>query len=405
MTKPARKLPTVAANAEAQNNLGAVYSADGRLDEAVVCFEAAIAARPDFVSAHYNLSSLKTYEPNDPHLTALESMSSNPPEADSETGIRYYFALGKAREDIGQYDRAFAAYVEGNRKQHALIPQNEAQADDRAERVMALFDTRFFDERRQAGADERTPIFILGMPRSGTTLIEQILASHPAVHGAGELGDLNEVIMGAPGAAPGSPFTDPLPALSMDDIEVLAREYLDRVWQHAPHHRYITDKSPANFFYIGMIYLMFPHSRIIHSMRDPMDSCFSCYAKLFNETMGFAYDLECIGRFYVRYIRLMRHWHEVLPAGTILDVCYEDVVADTGKEARRMLEYIGLPWDDACLEFYKSERKVKTASVAQVRQPIYTSSLARWKRFGETHLAPLLAMVEAYRDHSKPYGS
>ena len=270
---------------------------------------------------------------------------------------------------------------------------------------MALFDPRFFDERRQAGADERTPIFVLGMPRSGTTLIEQILASHPAVHGAGELGDLNEVIMAAPGAATGSPFTDLLRALSMDDIEVLAREYLDRVWQHAPDSRCITDKMPANFFFGGMIYLMFPHARIIHSMRDPMDSCFSCYAKLFNETMSFAYDLETIGRFYARYIRLMRHWHEVLPAGIILDVSYEDVVEDTAKEARRMLEYIGLPWDDACLEFYKSEREVKTASVAQVRQPIYTSSLARWKRFGETHLAPLLAMVEAYRDHSNPYGS
>ena len=369
-------------NAEAQNNLGAVYSAAGRLDEAIACFEAAIRGRPDFVSAHYNLSSLKTYAPNDPHLTTLESMTSNPPEPDSETGIRYYFALGKAREDIGQYDRAFAAYVEGNRKQHLLVPQNEEEADKRVERIMALFDARFFAERQQANADERTPIFVLGMPRSGTTLIEQIISSHPAVHGAGELGDLNKVITNAPGAAAGRPFTDPIPALSAHDIEVLGGEYLSRVWRHAPNSRYITDKMPANFFYIGMIYLMFPHARIIHSMRDPMDSCFSCYAKLFNDTMAFAYDMETVGRFYVRYIRLMQHWHEVLPAGTVLDVSYEDVVEDTETQTRGMLDYIGLPWDDACLEFYKSEREVKTASVAQVRQPIYKTSLARWERFG-----------------------
>ena len=389
-------------NAEAHNNLGAIYSADGRLEQAIECFEKAVALRPDFSSAHYNLSSLKTYSPNDPHLTALEDLASKLP-VNTPDVVRYFFALGKAREDIGQYDRAFSAYAEANRRQHAAIG-NEGISEELVQRVLALFNPEFFAARQRVADNPRRPIFILGMPRSGSTLIEQILACHPQVHGAGELLDLSNVIKTSDGAKSEQPFTEIAATLGEHDIQALATRYLDQVWQLAPGSPYISDKMPGNFLYIGMIYLLFPQARIIHSMRDPMDACFSNFTQRFNETMGFTYDLETLGRFYQRYIRVMRHWHEVLPAGSIIDIAYEDVVADVEKQTRRIFEFVGLPWDPACLEFFNNRRIVKTASVAQVRKPIYSSSVARWERFGVDDLAPLLKLVGNYRDREKPYG-
>jgi tetratricopeptide (TPR) repeat protein len=394
-------------HAEAQNNAGAIYSEQGRLDEARAAFRTAIAARPDFVEAHYNLSSLKKYTRDDPHLAMLEGVYANRAQLSDHARIRYCFALGKALDDIGEFDRAFAVYEEGNRLQHALLPTDEARADAMLARITKVFDVRFFEDRRAwreaalsrkgEGGHSRTPIFIVGMPRSGTTLLEQILCSHASVHGAGELIDLNEAITAATGAGAGKPFTDGVVALSEADIKRIGDDYLKRVWKLSPKSAFITDKMPANFFYLGLIHLALPHAKIIHAMRDPMDSCFSCYSRLFNDTMEFAYDQGTLGRYYVRYMKLMEHWRTVLPEGTILDLPYEKMVEDTEAQARRVLEFVGLPWDPACMEFYKNDRLVKTASVAQVRKPIYKTSVARWRHFGR-HLQPLLALVRDYRD-------
>lgn len=386
-------------HAEAQNNLGAIYSEQGRLDEARHSFKAAISARPGFVEAHYNLSSLKTYTAEDPHLAQLHTLAAQAASLPVAARIRYNFALGKAREDVGEYDRAFAAYAEGNRLQHSLLPHDEAQAEAVLTRIKKIFTPDFLTKPDGAfppNLGGKTPVFIVGMPRSGTTLIEQILASHPNVFGAGELIDLHEVIHGAVGAITGQPFTAWAPKLTADDFQHLGEEYLERVWRLNPEAAYITDKMPANFFYIGMIRRMLPQARIIHAMRDPMDSCLSCFARLFNDTMAFAYDLGTLGRYYVRYMQLMDHWQATLPEGTILNVRYEEVVADVEGQARRMLAYLGLPWDDACLDFHNNKRLVKTASIAQVRRPIYTTSVARWQRFGP-HLDPLFEIVKDYR--------
>ncbi len=381
---------------EAQNNLGAIYSAQGRLEDACRCFDEAIRANPDFSEAHFNLSSLKTYCEDDPHWLYLERNRDKAAGMPEKARIRYWFALGKAREDVGRYDEAFAAYAKGNRLQHALLPYDEAGADERLARVIRTFSREFFESRarmRPSVHGDQAPIFIVGMPRSGTTLLEQILSSHPGVYGAGELLDLNDVIMAR---SANSRFPDFVPGLSAEDFARMGEAYRDRVWKLAPDAARITDKMPANFFYIGMIHLMLPDAKIIHAMRDPMDSCFSNYARLFNDTMEFAYDLGTLGRYYARYITLMRHWHEVLPQGSILDLRYEDMVADTEGQARRVLEYAGLPWDDNCLAFHRNTRHVKTASVAQVRKPIYKTSVARWQRF-ERHLQPLLDIVQPYR--------
>jgi hypothetical protein len=228
------------------------------------------------------------------------------------------------------------------------------------------------------------------MLRSGTTLIEQILASHPDIHGAGELTTLDGLAKKAK-------------LLSLDILDwkealialrKLGQEYLDQVWKLAPDARYITDKMPGNYGHLGLIHLMLPNAKIIHAVRDPMDTCFSCYSIRFTLGHEYSYDLGTLGRQYQRYSKLMKHWHNVLPAGRILDVRYEDNISDPEREARRILEYLGLPWDPVCLKFYESGRAVRTASVAQVRKPIYSSSVARWKRF-ENHLEPLLEAIRA----------
>ena len=391
-------------HAEAQNNAGAIFSEQGKLDEARASFQAAIDAKPDFVESHYNLSSLKTYKKDDPHLSMLEGVYANRNHLSNHARIRYCFALGKALDDIGQYERAFAAYDEGNKLQHAILPMDEQNADVMLANIIQIFDAKFFAERKsnlqQVKETGKTPIFIVGMPRSGTTLLEQILCSHASVHGAGELIDLNAVITQATGASVGKPFTAGVQTLSEADMRHIGEDYLKRVWKLSPESTFITDKMPANFFYLGLIHLALPHAKIIHAMRDPMDSCFSCYSRLFNDTMEFAYDQGTLGRYYARYIKLMQHWHKVLPAGTILDLPYEKMVDDTEAQARRVLEFVGLPWDANCLQFHKNDRLVKTASVAQVRKPIYKTSVARWKHFGQ-HLTPLLRLVQDYRQMDK----
>ncbi|MFM9912363.1 MAG: sulfotransferase [Methylophilaceae bacterium] len=382
-------------HSEAQTNLGAMYSEQGRLEEACRCFEAAIKAAPDFIEPHYNLSSLKTYTETDPHLLMLERNLGQAQALPLKARIRYWFALGKAREDVGRFDEAFAAYEQGNRMQHEILPCDEERADEVLREVIKVFSKEFFAERKNVKGSTAAPIFIVGMPRSGTTLLEQILSSHPAVHGAGELMDLHEVVLSA--GNNNQRFPNFVTNIKPEDFAKLGEQYAKRVWKLAPDAERITDKMPANFFYLGMIHLMLPNAKIIHAMRDPMDSCFSCYSRLFNDTMEFAYNLGTLGRYYARYMQLMRHWHEVLPAGKILDLRYEEMVADTAGQARRILDFLELPWDDNCLAFHENKRHVKTASVAQVRKPIYKTSVEKWRRF-EAHLQPLLRIVNEYRD-------
>ncbi|MBV8634878.1 MAG: tetratricopeptide repeat protein [Burkholderiaceae bacterium] len=384
---------------EAYSNLGNTLKSEGRLEEAQEALEHAIALKPDFVEPHFGLSVLKTYTDVDPHLAMLEKQRLQLDGLPIESRIRYWFALGKAYEDVERFDESFAAYEQGNRLKHGTLAWNEADDDAVLEQMKAVFSSEFFAGHRKLSHAGKAPIFIVGMPRSGTTLLEQILSTHPGgVFGAGELKELHEIVNAAmPGADP-LQFPRAVAGFADQDFRRLGEQYIEQVWRQAPEALHITDKMPSNFFYIGMIHLMFPSAKIIHAMRDPMDSCFSCYSRLFNKhNVRFAYDLGTLGRYYARYIKLMRHWHAVLPPGTILDLHYEDMVADTEGQARRVLEYVGLPWDEACLEFHNNKRRVKTASLAQVRKPIYKTSVARWKHYAK-HLGPLLELVSEYRN-------
>jgi hypothetical protein len=243
---------------------------------------------------------------------------------------------------------------------------------------------------RGGGDPSRVPIFVLGMPRSGTTLTEQIIASHPEVYGAGELHDLLKVAhRNITGTTAPIVFPDNLRSLDQPTLAAWGAEYVAGLQQRAPDARRITNKMPANFFAVGLVHLMLPNAKIIHVNRNPVDTCLSCFTRLFNHKQEHTYDLAELGQYYVHYARLMEHWRKVLPAGAFLDVNYEDIVADQESQARRLIEYCGLEWNDACLDFHNTKRSIRTASLTQVRQPIYTTSVERWRHY-EKFLEPLL---------------
>jgi Tfp pilus assembly protein PilF len=382
--------------AEAHGNLGLALKEQGRLTEAVAAFEIALALKPDFVHAHFTLSTLANLREGQDFLERLEALRQEAPQMPLPTRVRYWFALGKWREDAGQYDASFAAYHEGNRLQHGQIPIDEAGEEALVERVIATFSRDYLARAPLAipeSVKSAPPILIVGMPRSGTTLLEQILASCPGVAGVGEVTDLHDTVKAAMPGRDFSFYPDAVTLMGDGALAGIAADYSQALAKRAPQALRVVDKLLSNFLFIGLLHRILPGVKIIHAMRHPMDTCFSNYACLFDQSnLNFAYDLGTLGRCYRRYARLMRHWHAVLPPGAILDVRYEDVVADTEGQARRVLDYLGMPWDDNCLAFHRNERKVKTVSAAQVRRPIYRSSLSRWKRF-ELHLDELRAAL------------
>ena len=235
------------------------------------------------------------------------------------------------------------------------------------------------------------------MPRSGSTLVEQILASHPQVQAAGELCNLDHVVQ-AVSTTTGRrvPFPAWISQINPDGLRRLGQAYLESLPTPPVGKTRIIDKVPSNFLYVGFIRLILPHARIIHTVRDPVDTCVSCFSRMFGDGQAFSYDLAELGRYYCWYQELMTHWRSVLPAGAVLDVAYEDVVDHLEEQARRMIDYCGLPWDDRCLSFHQTSRPIATASNVQVRQPLYRGSLARWRRY-QTDLQPLLAELESCR--------
>lgn len=376
--------------------LGTCVRSQSRLDEARDWFERAACTDPACVDAYYLLSTLKHFSADDPLLAQCEALRSNIAALPALQQARHGFALGKMYEDASRFDDAFAAYADGNRARASQFMLDESDEEELLRRTCEVFDRPLLSHApSRAAAADRVPVFVVGMPRSGTTLIEQILATLPRVHGAGESSDLWDVVL----ERIGSPDRWPEAArgFSDGDWRGLGEAYLERAWRPAPQATHVVNKLPLNYRHLGAIRLMLPQARIIHAQRDPMDVCWSCYTRLFDgDNLAYTYDLGSLGRYYARYARQMQHWHAELPAGSMLDVRYEDLVADTEGVARGMLAFAGLAWDPRCLEFHRNPRVVDTASRAQVRRPIYSSSVGRWRRF-EKHLQPLLNLVAPSR--------
>jgi tetratricopeptide (TPR) repeat protein len=414
---------------EALNNLGNAHVARGRLPEAVTLFERALAVRPDCADTHYHLggareamgefedagrayeraiaraparaefhlalAQLQTFRAGDPRLDALEALAHDTGAQTEEAKIATHFALAKAYADLGRHQQSFDHLLEGNRRKRQLVCYDEAATLRLFEDIKAVFTTAVIGAKAGAGDPCTVPIFVVGMPRSGTTLIEQILASHSEVFAAGERDDFETAAMALRGAN-GERFPQLVDAISSDALRELGSGYVARLRAVAPTAKRIVDKMPSNFSLVGLIHLALPQARIIHVRRDPVDTCFSCFSLLFSE-QPHTHDLGELGRYYRAYAALMAHWRAVLPPGVMLEVRYEDVVTDLEAQARAILAHCGLDWEDACLSFHRIERPVMTASAWQVRQPIYRNAVGRWRPYASA-LKPLLAALKGSPD-------
>jgi tetratricopeptide (TPR) repeat protein len=372
--------------AEALTLLGELRADRGQFSQAQELFQQVLAARPDFVAAFCSIAAYRRMSGEDSAwLTGVQALLAKPLALAEEIGLNY--ALGKYYDDIGHYEQAFGHYREANelsKRYGAGYDRNKLT--QRVSQIIGSLDGDFMRRCHAHASDSGAPVFIIGMPRSGTSLTEQILASHPAVFGAGEVrfwdkpfGELETAGLGSEAAARLVPG--------------MARDYLERVTALAGGAARVTDKMPANFLYAGLIHAVFPRARIIHMQRHPLDTCLSIYFQNFF-TMG-AYaknDLEDLAHYYGEYLRITAHWRAVLPAATLLEVPYEGLIADQEGWTRRMLEFIGLPWDARCLDFHQTERAVITPSRWQVRQKIHNASVGRWRNY-TSHIGPLEHLV------------
>ena len=367
----------------------------GHYDEALRALAQAIELTPDRVRFYYLWGHIRRWTADDPRLAALETLAHKQGSLPLDEQVELHFALAKAYADCGDTERAFRRQIEGGALQRRLFRYDEAATIREFDDLRNVLDAAWMRQHRGAGDPSQLPVFVLGMPRSGTTLVEQILASHPKVQALGERLTLNESlarICGTQGLPPS--LSNRMAQWSNPDLRRLGARYLAAVRRDVPPAaaRFV-DKLPANFQYVGLIHAALPNARIIHTCRDPVDTCLSMFSILFS---GFAqlysYDLGELGRYHRAYQKVMTHWRSVLPAGVMLDVQYEEVVDDFEQQARRIVAHCGLEWDNACLEFHKTARPVRTVSHAQVRQPIYRSSVGRW-RPDAALLRPLLEGV------------
>ena len=378
--------------AAAHNNLGYLLQAQGRFGEARAAYEACIARDPGLIRAHANLAILEKVKPGDPVVPRIEALleKGGLPERDAAA---LNFALGKAYEDLGDRDRAFDLVRRANELCGGAGAFDAEAWTGEVDRIVATFTPAFLKQRRELGDDSERPIFVLGMPRSGTSLVEQILAAHPQVAGAGELNHFFVVVrdlqrlLGAP---------EPYPACAgRIDAEAAGRlraGYLARLHKVSEDAARVVDKMPNNFLRLGLIAMLFPRARVIHCRRDPRDVCLSCHFQNFQKAHTYTHDLANLGRYYRQYERLMDHWRTAIP-NPILELDYETLVTDQEAATRRMVEFCGLGWDDRCLAHHEGDQPILTASIWQARQPVNRSSLARWRRY-EKHLAPLLEALE-----------
>ena len=375
----------------------------GRQAEAIKAYRRCVAIAPQFGEAWWSLANLKTVRFDDADILAME-MELRRADLGEEDRFHLEFALGKAREDRADYEASFGHYLRGNALRRESLGYEASEITGQVERAKAVLTAELFAARAGQGCPAPDPIFVVGLPRSGSTLVEQILASHSAVEGTQELPDIIALVRrlgGKARRASESRYPEILAELSAEDLAALGQEYLDRAQVHRKLGRPLfIDKMPNNWTHVGLIQLILPNAKIIDARRHPLGCCFSGFKQHFARGQGFTYDLTDIGRYYGDYVALMAHFDAILP-GRVHRVIYERMVADPEGQTRALLDHSGLPFEDACLRFYDNDRAVRTASSEQVRQPIFTDAADHWRNY-EPWLGPLKAalgpVLDAYPD-------
>jgi len=373
------------ASADLHVSLGHSLKTVGRKKEAIESYQMAAAARPSFGDAWWSLANLKTYRFSQNEIVRMRAEEAAP-GADPVDRYHLCFALGKALEDLNEFAESWQFYERGNALKRAESRYHPDIAETNARKQLEVCTAQFFAARVGVGVPNLDPIFIVGLPRSGSTLIEQILASHSRVEGTHELSDIQRIVVEMRGLEDNR-YPGVLAELAPEEFRRLGERYITDTRAYRRGKPFFVDKMPNNFRHIGLIHLMLPNAKIIDVRRDPMACCSSNLRQLFAKGQEFAYSIEDMAHYYRTYLELMRHWDAVLP-GRILRVCYEDVVEDLEGNVRRILEFCGLEFEPACVEFYKTERSVSTASSEQVRRPIFRGGLFQWRNY-EPWLCPL----------------
>jgi len=381
-------------NAKVWLSWGHVLKTEGRQEDCIAAYRNALERDPAFGEAYWSLANLKTFRFTEADFAAMRSKLDDP-AVDDVNRVHLHFALGKAHEDAGEYAVSFEHYAKGNALHRARHPYDADQNRTRLRHLKEVFTPGFFAARPDGGCPAGNPIFIVGMPRAGSTLLEQILSSHSAVEGTTELPELITMARELRALADSEDigvYADVLAALDPGSVRELGERYIERTRVHRKTDRpYFIDKMPNNFLHLGMIQLALPNAKIIDARRHPMACCFSNFKQHYARGQLFSYELTDMGRFYADYVDLMAHFETALP-GRIHRVFYERIVEDTEAEVRRLLAYCGLPFEPECLRFFENERPVRTASSEQVRKPIYRDGMDQWRHY-EPWLDPLKAAL------------
>jgi tetratricopeptide (TPR) repeat protein len=348
-------------------------------------YREAIQLKPDFGQAYWSMANLKIFKFEETEVAAMETELENS-QLRQDTEVHFRFALGKAHEDLEDYDKAWNYYQSGNELKRELVEYDPVGNSVRHEAVREYFTRDLLNESEGNGYPDEGPIFIVGLGRSGSTLVEQILASHSQVEGTEELsvlGKLSDTI--GRYRRDEAQFPEALDYLRPQDWRGLGLKYLNEAKRYRLTNKPIfTDKFPNNYPFVGFLHLILPNAKIINARRHPLDSCLGNYKQLFGRGQNFTYDMLDLSEYYSEYSQTMDHWNEVLP-GKVLDVHYEETVTDLEGQVARILEHCGLPFEEQCVRFHETERAIKTASSEQVRQPIYTGGLGKWRKY-ESHL-------------------
>ena len=372
-------------DAELLNELGVAHQREGDFEAAGRLYLAAIESDPGFPRAYENLARSRRMTADELVLVEPIEKIASDESRDDESRLIARFALGKIYDDCADYDKAFENYAIGNAFKHRMVDFDAAEHSAWVDRVLEEYDESFFRAHSGEGNPSTRPLFVVGMIRSGTSLVEQILASHSCVYGAGELLEITKLVTNLPATLnSATAYPECIRQLDANGLRAAASEYLQYLTSRDDRAQRVVDKLPTNFLHLGFIATLLPNARVIHCRRAPLDVCLSIYFQRFAQGHFYAYEFDDIAAYYSEYERLMRHWESVLPL-EILDVQYEQVLDDLEYQSRRMLDYCKLDWEGACLAFYRSKRPVRTASSWQVRQPLYRTARARWKKF-DSHL-------------------